>query len=57
VNGQPAPANYVAVINRDLLPLLAATLDILLAERLGPIYNVESIEVHGNTLEFSLGAN
>ncbi len=50
LSGGTASQNYVTVINRDLAPLIAATLDNLLVSHFGSIQNVESITIDSSTM-------
>jgi hypothetical protein len=54
LEGNPVSQNYLNVINRDLAPLITATLDSILVARFGSTQNVEGVFVDDNTMTLSV---
>jgi hypothetical protein len=57
LEGNPVSQNYLNVINRDLAPLITATLDSILVTRFGSTQNVEGVFLDNNTMTLSLNGS
>jgi hypothetical protein len=57
VNGVAISQNYINIINRDLAPLMTATLDAILIERFGTNQNVESVVIDNSLMTLTMQDN
>jgi Leucine-rich repeat (LRR) protein len=51
LDGAPAPADYAAIINRELMPLLVSTLNALIEEKMGVGLDLDSMRVTDEAIE------